>query len=357
MDYNTLREMETKWRAEEEQIYSYLDAIYNFIGEENDDFVNYVTGIATVLDTDTPLIRVLESDDYSGGARFIAFYALCIKYRRYKNYTKFKDIIERFYNLFKNEPIYWVQRAVYKKTFETDPEELNEALKLWNNIDERVKNMPAFVQAYADTVVLCFENKVLNIDYSKDEEILLETIESIEKAINKRIYPKFYSTLGRLLAIKGDYNLAIKKVKVAIDKEDSTCKDYSLRINEYELIIAQINIKKSYDQEINKLQQYAKDIQDLKSEIDKSKYDSLSFLGFFTALISFTMGTYQLIGDLDFVERVQLVLILCGAIILAFSGLRIILKTQRAGFIDLIFMILLGISIIGGALVVIPLII
>ncbi len=354
MDYTRLARIEKEWKEDKIILSDYLQEIYNYICDYDDDFVSYITRMATTLETDSQLVDILESKEYSEGARFIAFYGLCIKYRRLKNYSKFKDILNRFHDLFKNEPIYWVQKAVYKKTFETNPEDLDDALKLWRNIDSQIKELPAFVQAYADTVVLCFENQTLNIENIKDKELLVNTIDHIETAISKRTYSKYYATLGKLLLLNGEYNKAIKNVKIAIDKENSNSVDYSLRINEYELIIAQINIKKSYDVEINKLKKYANDIEQVKVEIEKSKYDTLSFLGFFTALISFTMGSYQLMGDLNFTQRVQLILVLGGTIILAFSGLKIILKTSRESLKDLIFMIVLGFSIICLALLIIP---
>lgn len=354
MDYTQLKKMEEEWKEQKIELSKYLEEIYSFISGEDDTFVSYVTRIATTPGSEEQLVEILDDEKYSKGERFVAFYALCINYRRMKKYSQFKNILDRFNNVFNDEPIYWVQKAVYKKTFETNPEDLKEALKLWKNIDCRVKQMPAFVQAYADTVVLCFDNQVLSVENPKDRELLINTVELMENAISRRVYSKFYATLGKLLLLNGQYNVAIKNVKIAIDKESSDSVDYALRINEYELIITQINIKKSYDMEINKLKKYGKDIETVKDEIDKSKYDTLSFLGFFTALISFTMGSYQLAENVDFTQRVQLMLVLCGAIILAFSGLRIIVKSRSGGFRDVIFMVVLGVSIILAALLIIP---
>ena len=57
---------------------------------------------------------------------------------------------------------------------------------------------------------------------------------AVQKAIElEDSYAKFYSTRARLYSLIGEYDKALKDIKIAIDKEDSSNIDYSMRISTY----------------------------------------------------------------------------------------------------------------------------
>lgn len=59
-------------------------------------------------------------------------------------------------------------------------------------------------------------------------------------------------------------------------------------------------------------------------EINSSKISNLEFLGFFAALISFTIGSIGLTQSFEPLEAAKLIVVLAGALLFAFGGFTII---------------------------------
>jgi len=344
-----------KYNGKPDDLADYLKKIYDKSCNFDNSFINEIACVAKAFDEDTELLSLLESDSISIQSRLMSFYALCIKYRRFRDYTKFKDLLFKYNNLFEKEPLYKFQRMVYLKSTYEEMEDLELAISIWNGIPEDYKNIPGFVQAYGDSVALLFENNYFDITNESQNIIRKDAIQKMANAIHMKDYAKFYSTLGRLYAAGEEYEKGINYIRMAIDKEDSADKDYSLRINDYQSQIIQIKVQKLYKNELDKINIQKQELQDIKTSVEKSKYDSLAFLGFFTALISFTFGTFSIASGTIFSERVRLILILCGSLIIAFASLRLILNTFKGYIKDTIFMFIIGTFIILFSLLIVPL--
>lgn len=263
--------------------------------------------------------------------RLIAFYVLCTKFRRNKDHQKFKQLIQECYFL-SNEAIYNIQKAYALITCPENKNQFVEAFNMWEHIDEHYKMMPAFIQIYTETVALCFENEIFKIESKPELNILQQAIELIKIAIANRDYAKFYATLGRLQHCNKQYDTAISNINKAIDKEDSDRIDYAIRISEYGLAIAKIEMSMYTEKKVKELHDFKLGVNELKSEITKSKYDNITFLGFFSAIISFLLGNVQVLNSnstISIHDRYQLLIALPGVIIITFASLNFVTLTKE----------------------------
>ncbi|MDF2587924.1 MAG: rane protein of unknown function [Anaerocolumna sp.] len=327
------------------------------IGEAiNDTAVESVLALADINLVDD-LTSILNNEKQSKEIRIIAFYTLCTRYRRIKEFTKFNNLLSDHYKDFKDEQIYKVQKAYSLITYTNNKSQLLEAYNSWEYIDENYKKMPAFIQIFTDTVALCFENKLFDINKPKDQEILLNAINLINIAIKNRDYAKFYATLGRLQNCNKEYDKAIVNVYKAIDKETPERSDYAIRISEYQLIITKIEISDYTENKLQELEKHKEEIREMKDEFTKSKYDNLSFLGFFSAVISLIIGSIQTLSSTLLVERYQILMALAGVIIVSFGSLNLLMLkkgSMKYSIITALSMFVLGILLITISICVIP---
>jgi tetratricopeptide (TPR) repeat protein len=356
-------EIMTRYNGNKELLVRDLEKIhtelveFRKVGEAvNDTAVNRVLALADV-DLVDDLTNILNDHDLSKEVRIIAFYSLCTRYRRMKEFTKFNHLLSDHYRIFKDEEIYKIQKAYSLITYFNNKSQLLEAFNSWEYIDENYKKMPAFIQIYTDTVALCFENNLFDITKQKDHEILVDAINLISIAIKNRDYAKFYATLGRLQNCNREYDKAIMNIYKAIDKETPERSDYAIRISEYQLIITKIEISNFTENKLQELEKYKEGIREMKDEFSKSKYDNLSFLGFFSAVISLVIASIQTLSSTSLVEKYQILMALAGVIIISFGSLNLIMLKKGAlkySFITALSMFVFGMLLIVISILVIP---
>lgn len=347
---------EKRLAQELEKIYVEL-VKFEKVGEAVNDLI--IENVLALADKDfvTELTNILNNNDLCKEIRIIAFYTLCTRYRRIKEFTKFNNLLSDYYVSFKDEEIYKIQKAYSLITYFNNKSQLLEAFHSWEYIDANYKRMPAFIQIYTDTVALCFENNLFDITKQKDLEILLSAINLINIAIKNRDYAKFYATLGRLQNCNREYDKAVVNIYKAIDKEDPKRIDYSIRISEYQLIITKIEISNYTENKLQELAKYKAEIKEMKDEFTKSKYDNLSFLGFFSAVISLIIGSIQTLAATQLVERYQILIALAGVIIVTFGSLNLIMLKKGAlkySLLTALCMFVFGMLLVALSIYVIP---
>ena len=254
-------------------------------------------------------------------ARVNAFYSLCTKHRRQKDYNKFKTLLNDDWckDEIGKEEIFKIMQAYYRIQETAYDFKPKDALKKWKNeIDPIYKRLPAFTQIYTETIALQCE-----MTNEEDTKLLDEAKELIDKAIKMREYPKFYSTRGRIFACKGDFDEGIIDVRKAITIEDSSRKDYVARLNEYQSLISRFQRQKDEKE----LREQAEAI---KMELDKSKMDYIGILGFFSGIMALIIGTINAAGkNRSMIDSIQLLICIAGMIIISFGSLNLILVRKE----------------------------
>jgi len=255
----------------------------------------------------------LDKDEivYKDKARVNAFYSLCTKHRRLKEYVEFKELVHGSYGNVNENVIFKIMKAYYFIQETANDFDPKEALRRWKDeIAPIYKRLPAFTQIYTESVALLYETSD-----EQESSLLKESEDLIKKAIKMRDYAKFYSTLGRIYCCKGEYDKGITEVRRAIEAEDSYREDYMSRINEYETLISRFQRKKD-----------EKELKGIRAEMDKSKKDYVSILGFFSAVMALIIGFINVdIGQRPIIDSLQLLMGIAGMIIMSFGSLNLML--------------------------------
>lgn len=192
--------------------------------------------------------------------------------------------------------------------------------------------------AFAETTALVFENgsEGLKAQLAADPKHWLEEAQtSAIKAIAKdENYAKFYCTYGRLLAICGDFEGAIKNVNLAIALEKNTRTDYSIRIGMYSSYYQQFRAQQRLKMQEEAM---AGQMQEVKLAMDAQEKESMTknmeFLGLFSGIVSFTIGSLSITGAIaeqSIKHAAGLIVVLMGALMCVFAAFGMILHGFHA---------------------------
>ena len=272
-----------------------------------------------VIKLEKELYDILHDEKESIKARVNAFYCLCTKHRRIKDFRKFKELIQISFNNVCDDEIFKIMQAYYLIQETADDFDPEKALKYWNkSISKIYKRLPAFTQIYTETVVLeCETTK------NQEKELLDEAEHLINNAIKMREYPKFYSTLGRIYCCRDEYDKGIAEVRRAIEAEDSDREDYTSRIIEYQSLISRFQRKKDEKE----LKEQANGI---RTELDKRRTDYIGILGFFSSVMALIIISIDIAKEkMPMIESLQLLMGFAGVIIFSFGSLNLMLAGRE----------------------------
>lgn len=167
--------------------------------------------------------------------------------------------------------------------------------------------------------------KLSKIEQAARDALLQEALREANLALEVDDYAKFHSTRGRLLALDGKTNEALKELTMAIDKEDSTKADYAMRIGAYRAQIQNIRERKS----MQTLNTYLDDVKnkqiEMEKEADRSMAKNMEFLGLFAGIVSFTIGGISIATSMSAREAAGVIIVLMGALMAVFAGFGMIL--------------------------------
>lgn len=283
------------------------------------------------------LKEIIKSNELSHKVRYSAFFALCTMYRRNKEYTLYGQILREYYELFKDFSSYYHLKAMYLVEVVQNEEDMRYAIEVADGAIISAPDNTGFLHSYAITVANAFEQSYMSIKNNSDKELLDKALMYVNKAIDlEPDYAKFYSTRGRLKGINSLYKEAKAEINKALDMEDSSKDGYGIRIGDYQKHLLNINFKenvdsisKTFNSYENKIEELEKQVCKAYDELESSKTRNLEFLGFFAALISFTIGSVQILSNQSFMDAARLILILGGSLLLVLGGFGIILNGNK----------------------------
>jgi tetratricopeptide (TPR) repeat protein len=280
--------------------------------------------------------------------RFAAFFALCNYYRRMKHITQFKDLVDAYGNEFRNNALYPHLVSILYKQFET-LSGLEQSIIYAEEAVAHLPNQVGVLHNYAETII-CVKEQGGHVT----DEKLAEAYQTINKVIYlSKEYAKFYCTRGRILAALGKISEAKEAILQAIDKEDSTKPDYAIRISDYQYHLIRIQTIEFSKLLSSKVEATEENLNRTKLEVEqtlnKVKTENLQILGFFTAIISFTIGSINLLAKQSFIEAALLIIILTGALLLGYAGFSTLIQTKTANIKLTLLISLIGLLLIVGS--------
>ena len=288
------------------------------------------------------LREVLADTQIPADTRYAVFYLLveCLRYD--KNISEMNKAIKEYESEFGTYPSYTHLRLLGEMQGDigTMPDaELDQLIEDAFLDAQKINTNEGYPHLFADLVATACEKK----RGDRLEELKHKWLQRAEDMANAAIkrepnYAKFYSTLGRLKALEGEYDEAHANIALAIDKESSDRTDYAIRIGGYQAALintraieVEANTEQSRLEMLENMEAFSKELAAAKEEIEDSKTSNLEFLGFFTALISFTIGSLGLVQDATPLDAAGIIVVLAGALLLVFAGFTfIILRDPQA---------------------------
>jgi len=331
----------------------------------------------TVIKQEVPkFIALIGQKDPSPEDRKLAFHAFCVAEsyaRRNENLSELKETMKLYQDKFAQEPFLIhldvcstiKELEAFRKTAWT-PERLYNVIQTARINMENLKgsaNDPAAgniggAHAFGETVLLAFENASGLLDQLPNinqDDLLKEALDVlVEVHIKDSKYAKFYCTHGRLFAVAGRYEEALDYLNKAIDREDSSKVDYPIRIGKYLAYVQQIRAQQQAEN--NKLaadEQLQNVVKTLEEQTKDSTTKSMEFLGLFSGIVSFTIGSLTIggaVAEQSILHAAGLIVVLMGALVGVFAAFGVILHGawgKRA--VRNLVVLLLGIAIaLGG---------
>ncbi|WP_152040246.1 hypothetical protein [Salinigranum salinum] len=279
--------------------------------------------------------------------RFSAFFARCTYHRRQGNVTTFGSLL-RDHEEFSERGMYPHLQALHAKKGKT-LQSYEAAIEHGREAVERIGEDHAGVaHSLAGGIARALEDeKAERLGYDP-EALLAEAERYVKSAIDQSDYPKFKMTLGRILALQGDYDRALERIHEAIDGEDDAKDDYALRVINYRMYESRVRLGKYREQveagqrEIENQQEafeaeLAEAIEEIQGVRDESKErlerlqaQTLQFLGFFSTLLAVVIATITIAVQFTLVEAASLIVVLTGGLFTAFGGFTIMLPIEDA---------------------------
>ncbi|GAB3412171.1 hypothetical protein GCM10027435_04520 [Haloparvum alkalitolerans] len=300
--------------------------------------------IEVAPDRKEDLRRVFESDDFGQSdpetVRFAAFFAYCTFLRRRGNISEFGRVLEKHAE-FDDHPMYPHLQGLQAKQLRTG-ESYERAIEYARRAQSRVGPDHAGVNhAYVTAIVQALEEDKEEFLGTPREQLLEEAEGIMDQLITEPVYPKFKVTLGRLRALQGRYDDAIRQINEGIDLEDDSKDSYVLRVNSYRNHESRVYLDKYVDEIQRRQDQLKEDVDDAleavetaqeesKDQIKKLQGQTLQFLGFFATLLAVIISTVTITLEFSILPATALIVVLIGGLLIAFGGFTVMLPVDRA---------------------------
>lgn len=295
------------------------------------------------------LSEILESDAEEK-LRYAAFYGLSILYRRKKDISLLEKLVLHHESEFRDNATWPHLIVLYLKEKGIGRDVIRVIQKSYEAY-LNIRHNAGIVHNFAETVISAIEDSDSKTQDTIKENWIEKAVEAIHDAIElDPNYAKYYCTKGRILAFTGDYIAARENIKRAIDIEDSSKSDYVVRLGNYQyyLLLVQSNQQKA--ELNNNLISNKKLIEQSKTEIDQKfkevNIKNLEFLGFFAAIVSFTIGSIQIVNKQTFDQASSLIIVLFGALIAVFGGFGFVLHGWNKKSVPSLIVFVLGALIV-----------
>jgi len=283
-------------------------------------------------------------------SRFGAAFVLATHFRRFKSYSDFARLIDQYSSDFAKEPLY-PHVAALMYSGRGGPGDLEQALVLSRQASKALRNHTGALHAFASNVA-----HVAEAGGQVNDQLLAEAQEALATAVGlEPTYAKFYCTRGRLLALRGEYPEARASIQRAMDLEDEHKTDYALRLGEYQHHLARVFVREMSSTLEHEVKAAAASIdstsKDVTRQLEEFRGQNLATLGLFTAILSFTLGSLQIVQGQSFDDAARLIIVLAGALLTVYGVFAMIVRrSSSSSNVPLVACTFTGVAIVMTSL-------
>jgi len=290
---------------------------------------------------------------------FIAYCILVNYQRRMKNYEDEEKYIQAYRHIFAPGHPFFDHMDLLSKMDNLEVYAAKDVLELAERSCRQLSQNNGAVHAYCEVIALLHENNSGRIGIGDVPQDVLGA--HLDKALaamddilwKEHNYAKYYCTRGRLLAVKKRYPEAIQNITKAIAIEDSSRRDYTLRVNQYQIHLQQAKNMQVLDRTEEKLNQKIQEFEDLiEKQSKESLIKNMEYLGLFAGIISFTIGSIGIstsVASQSLAAAAGLIIVLLGALLCVFAGFGFILHgMNRKAIRNLVVFIMGAVIAVGG---------
>lgn len=319
-----------------------LTILESFPPEGEREFELRATAVGVDPATDLQLLDTLARRGDEAG--YAAFFSLVSGQRRKKDYRKMLHAVEWGARLYGDRPTFThLVMLTYLEAGVPAGQEEQTLLSAYEDYQQFSTNA-GHVHLFADMVATILESDEKMLERFRDRW-LGEALLAASRAITLTPqYAKFYATQARLEALDGEYDVAMRLIDQAIDLEDSSRGDYALRIGNYQTQRVRIvfdrraaslaeHSRQSADSLRNELSHLTTALTEARAELAHAHEETrrgavrnIEFIGFFAGIVSFTIGSLQLAAGQNARDAALLILMLTGAMLIAFTGFSYLLE-------------------------------
>lgn len=296
--------------------------------------------------------RLLLADPLSPlDDRFAALFLLCIHLRRFMSFSEFASVLDEYGSEFASQPLY-PHLAALMYSGRGGPGDIEQALELSRIAAANLPGHVGVLHAFAVNVASAAEAGV-----SVENRIIDEAKRAVAVAIGlEPRYAKFHCTRGRLQAVAGDFSGGRSSIRKAMDLEEESKSDYSLRIGAYQHQLAQVSVAEmqaTLEKQVADAEaQVAETGATMLRQVEDLRSQNLTTLGLFTAILSFTLGSLQIAQGQAFEQAASLIIVMAGSIMTVYGLFLLVVRrnlrdTSRP---------MVALSVLGAAIVIVALV-
>ena len=138
------------------------------------------------------------------------------------------------------------------------------------------------------------------------------------------------------MSLRGDYAGARASIERAMDLEDEHKSDYAIRLGEYQHHLARVFMAELRGTLAGEFEAARAQIDAAKAlvetELSEMRSQNLTTLGLFTAILSFTLGSIQIVQNQPFDLAARLIIIMAGCILVVYGLFSIMITAKGRGW-------------------------
>lgn len=302
------------------------------------------------------LHQILQTDE-NLDLRFRAFFGITLHHRRQNDHSKFKAVVDQYIEQFRGISLHLHVLSLMHKAY-GDRDGILKSIEYSSQAIIKLNRHVGVLHNYCESVVTAMEEGLeIRAADRRNASSLIETVIAVAPD-----YAKFYCTRGRILAQNQKFEEAKLNILQAMDLETSTSNDYALRLNNYQNVLLKIKTLELYESVIADIQESKAIVLSAQNSIEEAvtssqatmesmKAQNLQMLAFFTAIISFIIGSINILSNQsDFTQAAMLILVLAGAMVLVNVAFSILISSINQAIWKYIAVVAVGLTLIATGL-------